>query len=76
MITAATNIKTMLKKLWRWFSLADVPTVSSGLQCDLCEGKATTFISVNINGNAHNNQWCQRHKPETFGFGPGANFRV
>lgn len=68
MITAAGSIKTTLRKLWRSFTLADVPTVGVPKpQCDSCEDPAQVFISVRwMGGDPRKYQFCQRHKPHNY----------
>lgn len=57
------TMKEWLRKAWRWFNLLDVPTTAtmSKMKCDSCEDRATIFRSYNINGNAHNTQYCVKH---------------
>lgn len=63
MITVARGIKMILRRFWRWLTLADTPTARSRPACDDCDEPAIVFHSARVYppGDVVNTKFCQAH---------------
>lgn len=57
----------IMTKIWRWFTLADVPINRTKPQCSRCDKPSVCTIYTNVNGHATTRYDCMTHQGDLLG---------